>query len=180
MAGALLVIVCNVNRGNLVPLRGVPWVIPLVLLLVVAWTLFLGKTRTGRYMYAIGASPEAARRAGIRVQWIRTVAFTLSAFTAGLGGLVFASRLGSISVGYDGSTYVLYAIAAAVIGGASLFGGYGKAGARPARRRPHRRRGQRPGPHRGQHGRERRSPPPWCCSPRSPSTRIVRRRGSTT
>ena len=78
-------------------------------------------------MYAIGASPEAARRAGIRVQWIRTVAFTLSAFTAGLGGLVFASRLGSISVGYDGSTYVLYAIAAAVIGGASLFGGYGKA-----------------------------------------------------
>ena len=127
VAGALLVIVCNINRGNLVPLRGVPWVLPLVLLLVVLWSLFLGKTRTGRYIYAIGASPEAARRAGIRVQWIRTVAFTLSAFTAGLGGLVFASRLGSISVGYDGSTYVLYAIAAAVIGGASLFGGYGKA-----------------------------------------------------
>jgi D-xylose transport system permease protein len=127
VAGALLVIVCNINRGNLVPLRGVPWVLPLVLLLVVLWTLLLGRTRTGRYMYAIGASPEAARRAGIRVQGIRTVAFTLSAFTAGLGGLVFASRLGSISVGYDGSTYVLYAIAAAVIGGASLFGGYGKA-----------------------------------------------------
>jgi D-xylose transport system permease protein len=127
VAGALLVIVCNLNRGNLVPLKGVPWVLPLVLLLVVAWSLLLGKTRTGRYMYAIGASPEAARRAGIRVQWIRTVAFSLSAFTGGLGGLVFASRLGSISVGYDGSTYVLYAIAAAVIGGASLFGGYGKA-----------------------------------------------------
>jgi D-xylose transport system permease protein len=127
VAGALLVIVCNINRGNLVPLKGVPWVLPLVLLLVVLWSLLLGKTRTGRYIYAIGASPEAARRAGIRVQWIRTVAFTLSAFTAGLGGLVFASRLGSISVGYDGSTYVLYAIAAAVIGGASLFGGYGKA-----------------------------------------------------
>jgi D-xylose transport system permease protein len=127
VAGALLVIVCNINRGNLVPLSGVPWVLPLVLLIVVLWTLLLTKTRTGRYMYAIGASPEAARRAGIRVQWIRTVAFTLSAFTAGLGGLVFASRLGSISVGYDGSTYVLYAVAAAVIGGASLFGGYGKA-----------------------------------------------------
>jgi D-xylose transport system permease protein len=126
-AGAVLVIVCNLNRGNLVPLSGVPWVLPLVLLLVVLWTLLLSKTRTGRYMYAIGASPEAARRAGIRVQGIRTVAFTLSAFTAGLGGLVFASRLGSISVGYDGATYVLYAIAAAVIGGASLFGGYGKA-----------------------------------------------------
>ncbi len=127
VAGAALVIVCNLNRGNLVPLRGVPWVIPLVLVVVVAWTLLLSKTRTGRYMYAIGASPEAARRAGIRVQTIRVVAFTLSAFTAGLGGLVYASRLGSISVGYDGSTYVLYAVAAAVIGGASLFGGYGKA-----------------------------------------------------
>jgi len=126
-AGTVLVIVCNINRGNLVALKGVPWVIPLVLLIVVGWTLLLSKTRTGRYMYAIGASPEAARRAGIRVQWIRTVAFTLSAFTAGLGGLVFASRLGSISVGYDGATYVLYAVAAAVIGGASLFGGYGKA-----------------------------------------------------
>ncbi len=127
VAGAALVIVCNLNRGNLVPLRGVPWVIPLVLVVVVAWSLLLSKTRTGRYMYAIGASPEAARRAGIRVQTIRVVAFTLSAFTAGLGGLVYASRLGSISVGYDGSTYVLYAVAAAVIGGASLFGGYGKA-----------------------------------------------------
>ena len=127
VAGALLVIVCNINRGHLTPLNGVPWVLPLVLLVVVLWTLLLTKTRTGRYMYAIGASPEAARRAGIRVQWIRTAAFILSAFTAGLGGLVFASRLGSISVGYDGSTYVLYAIAAAVIGGASLFGGYGKA-----------------------------------------------------
>jgi len=127
VAGGALVIVCNLNRGNLVPLRGVPWVIPMVLIVVVAWTLLLSKTRTGRYIYAIGASPEAARRAGIRVQTIRTVAFTLSAFTAGLGGLVYASRLGSISVGYDGSTYVLYAVAAAVIGGASLFGGYGKA-----------------------------------------------------
>jgi D-xylose transport system permease protein len=127
VAGALLVIVCNINRGILVPLSGVPWVLPIVVLIVVGWTLLLSKTRTGRYMYAIGASPEAARRAGIRVQWIRTVAFTLSAFTAGLGGLMYASRLGSISVGYDGSTYVLYAVAAAVIGGASLFGGYGKA-----------------------------------------------------
>jgi D-xylose transport system permease protein len=127
LAGAALVIVCNLNRGNLVPLRGVPWVVPAVLIVVVAWTLLLSKTRTGRYIYAIGASPEAARRAGIRVQTIRTVAFTLSAFTGGLAGLVYASRLGSISVGYDGATYVLYAVAAAVIGGASLFGGYGKA-----------------------------------------------------
>jgi D-xylose transport system permease protein len=127
VAGAALVFVCNINRGNLVPLKGVPWVVPFVLVIVVAWSLLLGKTRTGRYFYAIGASPEAARRAGINVPWIRTAAFTFAAFTAGLGGLVYASRLGSISVGYDGATYVLYAVAAAVIGGASLFGGHGKA-----------------------------------------------------
>jgi D-xylose transport system permease protein len=127
IAGAALVFVCNINRGNLVPLQGVPWVVPFVLVIVVAWSLLLAKTRTGRYFYAIGASPEAARRAGINVPWIRTAAFTFAAFTAGLGGLVYASRLGSISVGYDGATYVLYAVAAAVIGGASLFGGHGKA-----------------------------------------------------
>ncbi len=126
-AGAALVAVCNVNRGNLVPLKGVPWVFPMVLAVVVLWSLLLAKTRTGRYLYAIGGSPEAARRAGIAVPWIRTTGFTLAAFTAGLGGLVYASRLGSISVGYDGATYVLYAVAAAVIGGASLFGGHGKA-----------------------------------------------------
>jgi ribose/xylose/arabinose/galactoside ABC-type transport system permease subunit len=49
-AGALLVIVCNLNRGNLVALRGVPWVLPGVLIVVVAWTLLLSKTRTGRYI----------------------------------------------------------------------------------------------------------------------------------
>jgi D-xylose transport system permease protein len=102
-------------------------VLPLVLAVVVAWSWLLSKTRTGRYIYAIGGSPEAARRAGINVSLIRTIAFTLSGFTAGIAGLVYMSRLGSISVGFDGGTYVLYAVAAAVIGGASLFGGRGKA-----------------------------------------------------
>jgi D-xylose transport system permease protein len=110
-----------------VPLRGVPWVIPFVLFVVAAASLLLSRTRTGRYIYAIGGSPEAARRAGINVSRIRTIAFTLASFTAGLAGIVYMSRLGSISVGYDGGTYVLYAVAAAVIGGASLFGGRGKA-----------------------------------------------------
>ena len=126
-AGVALVIVCNINRGVLVPLRGVPWVVPFVLAVVAAASLMLSRTRTGRYIYAIGGSPEAARRAGINVSRIRTIAFTLASFTAGLAGIVYMSRLGSISVGYDGGTYVLYAVAAAVIGGASLFGGRGKA-----------------------------------------------------
>jgi D-xylose transport system permease protein len=126
-AGVALVIVCNINRGVLVPLRGVPWVVPFVLFVVAAASLLLSRTRTGRYIYAIGGSPEAARRAGINVTRIRTIAFTLASFTAGLAGIVYMSRLGSISVGFDGGTYVLYAVAAAVIGGASLFGGRGKA-----------------------------------------------------
>jgi D-xylose transport system permease protein len=126
-AGVALVVVCNINRGSLVPLQGVPWVVLLVMAIIVGWSWLLGKTRTGRYIYAIGGSPEAARRAGVNVPLIRTIAFTLCGLTAGVAGLVYASRLGSISVGFDGGTYVLYAVAAAVIGGASLFGGRGKA-----------------------------------------------------
>jgi len=127
VAGAALVFVCNLNRGVLVPLQGVPWVIPFVLAIVLIYTFLLGKTRLGRYIYAIGASPEAARRAGINVARVRTIAFMLCSFTAGLAGLVYMSRLGSMSVGIDGGTLVLYAVASAVIGGASLFGGRGKA-----------------------------------------------------
>ncbi len=125
-AGVGLVWVCNLNRGELTPLQGVPWVLPVVVLIIVIQSFLLARTKLGRYIYAIGASPEAARRAGIKVNLIRTVAFALCSTTAGLAAIVYASRLGSISVGFDGGTYVLYAVAAAVIGGASLFGGHGK------------------------------------------------------
>jgi len=126
VAGVVLVYICNLNRGVIVPVEGVPWVIPFVLVVLVFQSFLLARTRLGRYIYAIGASPEAARRAGINVARIRTFAFALCSFTAGLAAVVYASRLGSISVGFDGGTYVLYAVAAAVIGGASLFGGHGK------------------------------------------------------
>lgn len=126
LGGILVVYICNLNRGLLISLKGVPWVIPFVALVVLAYSVLLGRTRLGRYMYAIGANPEAARRAGINVQRVRRVAFTLSAMTAGIAGLVYASFLGSISTDVDGGTYTLYGVAAAVIGGASLFGGRGK------------------------------------------------------
>jgi D-xylose transport system permease protein len=126
-AGVALVVICNLNRGALVALRGVPWVVPFVLGVVVAWSWLLGRTRLGRYIYAIGANPEAARRAGINVARIRIIAFTLCSLTAGLAGLVYESRLGSMATDVDGGTLVLYAVAAAVIGGTSLFGGHGKA-----------------------------------------------------
>ena len=125
-AGFALVFICNLNRGNLTVLEGVPWVIPFLLVVFAFQSFILGHLRLGRYMYAIGASPEAARRAGINVTLVRTTTFALCSFTAGLAALVYASRLGSFSVGFDGGTYVLFAVAAAVIGGASLFGGYGK------------------------------------------------------
>jgi D-xylose transport system permease protein len=126
-AGFLLVLICNWDRGSTAPLRGVPWVVPLVLVITLAWSLLLGKTRLGRYIYAIGGNPEAARRAGVKVARIRTLAFMLCSLTAGMAGLVYASRLGSIATDIDGGTLVLYAVAAAVIGGTSLFGGHGKA-----------------------------------------------------
>ena len=126
IGGILLVYVCSVNRGLLTPLKGVPYVVPFVGLVLLVYSIFLGRTRLGRYMYAIGGNPEAARRAGINVPRVRRLAFSLSAMTAGIAGLVYLSFLGSISTGVDGGTYTLYAVAAAVIGGASLFGGRGK------------------------------------------------------
>ena len=151
----MLVFICNLNRGVLTPVQGVPWVIPFLVVVLVAQSFLLARTRLGRYIYAIGASPEAARRAGIHVARIRTIAFALCSFIAGLAVVVYASRLGSLSVGFDGGTYVLYAVAAAVIGGASLFGGLRQADP-PAPGRPrHRHADQRAGPAQHQHRRDR-------------------------
>jgi len=127
LAGVLLVLLCNADRGVLVPVYGVPWVILLVLAVAVTWTFVLGRLKFGRYIYAIGGNAEAARRAGINLRLIRTTAFMLCSFTAGIAGIVYASRLRSISTALDGGTLVLYSVAAAVIGGTSLFGGRGKA-----------------------------------------------------
>ncbi|MHB1613758.1 MAG: sugar ABC transporter permease [Actinomycetes bacterium] len=126
VAGVVVVLVANTDRGVAEPVRGLPWVVLIVLGLLAAWTLLLGRTRFGRYVYAIGGSPEAARRAGVNLTKIRTLAFTLTGLTAGIAGIVYASRLGSISTNVDGGSLVLYAVAAAVIGGTSLFGGRGK------------------------------------------------------
>jgi D-xylose transport system permease protein len=126
IGGIALVVVCNLNRGLLIPLKGVPWVVPVVVAILLFYTWLLSRTRLGRYIYAIGANPEAARRAGINVARVRTAGFMLCSVTAGLAGLVYASRLGSMATDIDGGTLVLYGVAAAVIGGASLFGGRGK------------------------------------------------------
>lgn len=125
--GVVLVLICNADRGRAIEVVGVPYVILLVLGVLLAWTFLLGRTRFGRYIYAVGGNAEAARRAGINLVRVRTAAFVLCSFTAGIAGVVYASRLRSISTAVDGGTLVLYAVAAAVIGGTSLFGGRGRA-----------------------------------------------------
>ncbi|HEY2005035.1 MAG TPA: hypothetical protein VGG87_01230, partial [Solirubrobacteraceae bacterium] len=126
VGGIVLVLICNANRGALTPLKGVPWVIPFVLFVLLVFSFFLGRMRTGRYIYAIGGNPEAARRAGINVAMVRTLGFVLAGLTAGLAGLVYESRQGSMATDIDGGSLVLFGVAAAVIGGTSLFGGRGK------------------------------------------------------
>ena len=112
-----------------VRVEGVPWVIPIVLTVLGALTLLLQRTRFGRYVYAIGGNPEAARRAGVSLAAIRTWAFALCSAIAGLGGILLGSFFfGEYSTNTaDPGQLVLYAVAAAVIGGVSLFGGRGKA-----------------------------------------------------
>jgi len=126
VVAVVVVLICNTNRATLVVLEGVPWVIPVVLGVLGIWTVLFGRTRYGRYMYAIGGNPEAARRAGLNLAMIRTAAFALCSVTAGVAILLYASLLGGINNNFQGGQYVLYAVAAAVIGGTSLFGGRGK------------------------------------------------------
>ena len=127
LAGTIVVAICNINRGSNLPIVGVPWVLPLLLAVLVAWTLLLERTQFGRHMYAVGGNAEAARRAGINVGRVRTIAFILCSGTAGLAGVIYCSQLGGMTTNINGGQLVLYAVAAAVIGGTSLFGGRGRA-----------------------------------------------------
>ena len=122
----VVVAICNVNRANIGTLSGVPWAIPIVLGVLGLWTVLFQRTQYGRYLYAIGGNAEAARRAGINLSLIRTTGFALCSVTAGIAILLYASLLNGMNNNFRGSEYVLYAVAAAVIGGTSLFGGRGK------------------------------------------------------
>lgn len=128
-AGAVAVWALNLERSNnpdLVSLKGTPFVVPVILLLLVGGTFVLGRTAYGRHIYAVGGNAEAARRAGINVKNIRTSAFVICSAFAAIAGMLFASRQNSISPTTGGSSTLLYAVGAAVIGGTSLFGGKGK------------------------------------------------------
>jgi D-xylose transport system permease protein len=130
VAGAIVVYVCGIDRrigATSNPVVGVPWVLPLILVVVAGATLLLERTQFGRHVYAVGGNPEAARRAGVGVTAIRTWAFVLAGGTAGLAGIVAVSYQSGITTNFNGGQYVLFAVAAAVIGGTSLFGGRGRA-----------------------------------------------------
>jgi D-xylose transport system permease protein len=127
--GAGAVYALNLERSNnpdLVSLKGTPYIVPVILVLLVAGTFVLGRTAYGRHIYAVGGNAEAARRAGINVKNIRTSAFIICSSFAAIAGMLFASRQNSISPTTGGSSTLLYAVGAAVIGGTSLFGGKGK------------------------------------------------------
>jgi D-xylose transport system permease protein len=104
---------------------GVPIVVVFVLVILWAGTFVLDRTRYGRYLYAIGGNAEAARRAGVKVVLIKWWAFIICSFLAVFAGLFTASRIGSVDAAM-GRDLVLSGVAAAVVGGVSLFGGRGR------------------------------------------------------
>lgn len=109
------------------PVQGVPWVVPLTLAILWIGTIVLRRTKLGRYIYAIGGNSEAARRAGIRVKAVMLSAFVICSTLAVVSGILTASRVGSVDAA-AGREVVLSGVAAAVVGGVSLFGGRGSLG----------------------------------------------------
>jgi D-xylose transport system permease protein len=122
LSAALLIAVFYLERG-----RGVPWMFGAFVLVVAVMNYCLTRTKWGRSMFAVGGNAEAARRSGINVQRIRLSAFVLCSAFAALGGIFSAARLASSSIQAGTGDVNLNAIAAAVIGGTSLFGGRGSA-----------------------------------------------------
>jgi D-xylose transport system permease protein len=107
--------------------RGLPLALVIFIALVVLVDLMINRTRFGRHVLAVGGNAEAARRAGIRVDNVRLVVFTLASTLAAAGGVMGASRLFAVNQSSGAADTTLNAIAAAVIGGTSLFGGRGSA-----------------------------------------------------
>ncbi|MDQ1641446.1 MAG: D-xylose transport system permease protein [Actinomycetota bacterium] len=114
------------RNPSLSSIKGVPIVIPVVLVLLILLSLLLTKTPFGRHVYAVGGNAEAARRAGINVPRIRLLCFILCSTIAAIAGVLLASRVNSVTPSTGGGETLLYAVGAAVIGGTSLFGGKGR------------------------------------------------------
>jgi D-xylose transport system permease protein len=124
--GAGLVAMLNLNRStSMKEISGVPIVVPIAITVLFLGTLLLDRTLFGRHLYAVGGNPEAARRSGIKVVKVRIIAFMLCSFLAVISGIFNASRIGAVEA-TAGKAIVLSGVAAAVVGGVSLFGGRGR------------------------------------------------------
>ncbi|MBM7503889.1 sugar ABC transporter permease [Agromyces aurantiacus] len=126
VVGGAAVAILNRNRGqSVVDVEGVPIVVPIVLVILWIGTFVLDRTKFGRYLYAIGGNAEAARRSGVKVTLIRWSAFIVCSTLAVVSGLFSISKVGSVDAA-AGREIVLSGVAAAVVGGVSLFGGRGR------------------------------------------------------
>ena len=126
IAGVAAVTIAVVVTCNRATDQGLPFAGVFIVALLVFWTFIAKRTVFGRHVYAVGGNAEAARRAGINVARIRIVVFMIMGAMAAVGGVILAARLRSVDLNAGGGTLLLDAIAAAVIGGASLFGGRGE------------------------------------------------------
>jgi D-xylose transport system permease protein len=125
--GVTYVLSLNRSVNPNIAIRGIPYVLPLVAVLLIVLTFVLTRTAYGRHVYAVGGNAEAARRAGIRVDRIRVSVFVVCSTLAALSGIIAASYGGKVSASSGAGNTLLYAVGAAVIGGTSLFGGKGRA-----------------------------------------------------
>jgi len=116
--------IVSLGRGT-DPLLGLPYAVLLMAGLYLLAHLLMSRTTLGRYIYAVGGNPEAARLAGVRVKAVQMFVYVICAALAGLGGVIMASQLKSGAPTY-GLMYELYVIAAVVVGGTSLSGGEGR------------------------------------------------------
>ncbi|QEN88868.1 ABC transporter permease [Labrys sp. KNU-23] len=107
------------------PVFGIPWIILIAFAVALATYLFLGHSRLGRQIYAIGSNPVAAPLRGIRAAPITVLVFVLSGALAGLAGVMYASRFGYVNPGITGVGFEFTVIAPVVIGGVSINGGSG-------------------------------------------------------
>ena len=119
------VAICNTSYVQGTPL-GLPLAGVIVVFFLVVLTFLAKRTTFGRHVYAVGGNAEAARRAGINVPRIRILVFMISSSMAAIGGIILAANVNSVDLNFGGGTLLLNSIAAAVIGGVSLFGGRGE------------------------------------------------------
>jgi D-xylose transport system permease protein len=127
LLAAVATFLLTIDRGRgTIHIAGVPYVVPIVLLILVVGTFVLDRTRFGRHVYAVGGNREAARRAGIDVVRIRATVFIISSALAAVGAIIYSSKVGSVSPSSGGGNTLLFAVGGAVIGGTSLFGGRGR------------------------------------------------------